>query len=314
MTNPPATSASRRLSYLRLMRLPNVFTAMADIAMGFWVTHESFQPAGVFALLLLSSSCLYIAGMILNDVYDIDIDRQERPSRPLPSGQIDLGFASHLGHMLLTIGMLIGFFVRSFVTGGWWIGMVAFPLAGLIIAYNRYLKHTPLGPLAMGGCRFLNVLLGMSAATEAWSAHNWTIAAGLGIYITGITWFARSEASVSNRPQLTAALLVMLAGISILGWYPQITPPEKLLPAIEAHPQIWALLWLAIALVIGGRAARAIFQPDPAHVQAAVKTGILSIIVLDAAIVLAIHGPIAAVAILCLLAPTILLGHWVYST
>ena len=30
----------------------------------------------------------YTAGMILNDVLDDDVDRRERPERPLPSGAV----------------------------------------------------------------------------------------------------------------------------------------------------------------------------------------------------------------------------------
>ena len=70
------------------MRLPNVFTAMADIFMGFWLTHETLSPIGVFLLLLASSSFLYTAGMVLNDIFDLEQDRRERPQRPLPSGRI----------------------------------------------------------------------------------------------------------------------------------------------------------------------------------------------------------------------------------
>ena len=84
-----ARSSSRLLAYLQLFRLPNVFTAMADIAMGFWFTQPMFSVRMrlVFALLLLASSLMYTAGMVLNDVFDLEIDRQERRSRPLPSGQ-----------------------------------------------------------------------------------------------------------------------------------------------------------------------------------------------------------------------------------
>ena len=65
-------------------------------------------------------------------------------------------------------------------------------LALLIYAYDCILKRTP-GPLAMGGCRFLNVLLGMSASPQPWTAANYLVAAGIGIYIVGITWFAAEK-------------------------------------------------------------------------------------------------------------------------
>jgi 4-hydroxybenzoate polyprenyltransferase len=76
------STTSRSIAWLQLMRLPNVFTAMADVAMGFWFTHESLSPLGQLVLLLISSSCLYTCGMILNDVYDLEQDRRERPNFP----------------------------------------------------------------------------------------------------------------------------------------------------------------------------------------------------------------------------------------
>ncbi len=297
------------------MRLPNVFTAMADIAMGFLITHASFEPLGVFTLLLISSSCLYTAGMVLNDVYDVEIDRGERPNRPLPSGIIPYNNAWRLGWSLLAVGILFGWAATA-VTFNLVPGAFATFLAGIIVIYDRdrvAKKIGPTRPLLMGGCRALNVLLGMSAA-EQWIDIQPYIAIGLGIYIFGITWFSRSEATTSKRLHLTGALLTILAGMAVLWYYPQFMPPEKLQPMLQLQPQNWTVLWAMLACIIGWRALRAILQPDPAHVQATVKTGILSIIVLDAVVVLAVHGPVASIAILLLLIPTIALGWWVYST
>ena len=77
---------SRVRAYLQLFRLPNVFTAMADIAMGLLVTYGDQTTPAAPVLLLLASSLIYTAGMVLNDVYDYEVDVQERPHRPLPSG------------------------------------------------------------------------------------------------------------------------------------------------------------------------------------------------------------------------------------
>jgi len=89
----PKEPAAKLLAYLRLFRLPNVFTAMADVAMGFLFVRQSLEPISMFACLLVASSLLYTAGMVLNDVFDYEVDRQERPQRPLPSGQIGLRWA-----------------------------------------------------------------------------------------------------------------------------------------------------------------------------------------------------------------------------
>src|SRR5438046_2979590 len=78
-------------------------------------------------------------------------------------------------------------------------------LAGLLSV-----THTALGPPGMGACRFCNVLLGLSLAPEG--VRGWGVLRGLvvGLYIIGVTWFARTEARASSSLELTAAAVVML--------------------------------------------------------------------------------------------------------
>jgi 4-hydroxybenzoate polyprenyltransferase len=315
------------LPYLRLMRLPNIFTAMADIAMGFLFVHDlSTLPTNwpVLVVLIAASSLLYTAGMVLNDVYDIEVDRQERPFRPLPSGQINLGFALRLGYLFLICGVLLGAAAGWLEDGNraspWRSGIVAVVLALAVIAYDAWLKNTPLGPLGMGLCRLLNVLLGMSAAGIAvpsdeafltYHTSSWLIAGGMGVYITGVTWFARSEAAQSSRPQLILATLMIAAGIVLLALLPQWLHPEKKLLTTDS---IAYLLFAVLALPMLRRALTAISDPQPANVQAMIKHCILSLIMLNAAITMLTSGPMPGLAIAALLAPSLLLGRWIYST
>ena len=309
------------------MRLPNVFTAVADIAMGFlFVNRLSALPEQwpSLALLVVASALLYTAGMILNDVCDIEVDRRERPFRPLPSGQVNLLLALRLGFVLLFLGVLIaaagGWLHPDNQASPWRSGVVATLLALAIVGYDALLKNTPLGPLGMGLCRALNVLLGMSAAgilvpiEEAvlgYHSSSWLIAGGLGLYITGVTWFARSEATDSSRPQLLLATLVIAGGIATLAWLPNVLHPEK---SLTARPPIPFLLFALLALPMLRRAALAIADPQPANVQAMVKHCILSIIMLDAAITMLTTGALPGLLIVALLVLGYLLGRWIYST
>ena len=102
-----SSTTPRLLDYLRLFRIPNVFTAIADIAMGFLLVRGSPDPAVVFLLLAGASALIYTAGMVLNDVFDIDIDRRERPERPLPAGRISLRSARFIGIGMLSGGVLL---------------------------------------------------------------------------------------------------------------------------------------------------------------------------------------------------------------
>jgi 4-hydroxybenzoate polyprenyltransferase len=301
------------------MRLPNVFTAIADVAMGYLFVHGSLADERQLACLTAASALLYTAGMVLNDVFDFAVDKNERPFRPLPSGQIGLATARTFGFVLLGLGVLCGW-LAGYLPGAaletpWRSGLVATLIAAAVLAYDGWLKFMPLGPLGMGLCRLLNVLLGMSTAGEqpramilGYGPAELLVAAGIGIYIVGVTWFARSEASNSRRSLLVAAMVVMTTGVFLLGASSRYVDRLQMQ---EMH--YWLLLGLLMATVLR-RCGVAAADPIPEKVQAAVKHSILSLIWLDAATAAAASGPAYGVAIAALLLPAILLGQWVYST
>jgi len=188
------------LGILQLMRLPNIFTAMADVAMGFLFVKGDADLADwwVLGLLLGASSMLYVGGVVLNDVVDRELDAVERPHRPLPSGRVTLTAACIFSGILLLAGIALGW-TAALAVGKLLPGIVASLLLACILIYNGLLKTTLLGPPTMGGCRMLNVLLGMSVAGGSFAAENWLVAGGIGLYIAGVTWFARTEAERSKR-------------------------------------------------------------------------------------------------------------------
>jgi 4-hydroxybenzoate polyprenyltransferase len=142
-----------------------------------------------------------------------------------------------------------------------------------------------------------------------------TVAGGIGLYIVGITWIARREAAVSQRLSLSLGALLAVAGMLALTIAPLILHDDWPITAtFSFHVKNWLVIWMAIIVLIGWRFVRAIMTPEPASVQAAVKTGILAIIALDAAVVYGVHGVWPAAGVLLLLAPAILLGRWLYST
>ena len=293
--------------------------------MGSLVVSHAQQAWTGFVFLALASSALYSAGMILNDVYDIKIDAEQRPHRPLPSGRISTRFASGLGCFLLGFGVVIaavcGFQESAAGVPPWRSGLIALLLAVSVVLYDATFKKTLLGPLFMGSCRMLNVLLGMSLAALAggasfsllnFSPFHWLIALGIGVYIVGVTWFARSEAEMSARAQLGFGLAVMICGVVLLGLAPRWAGDDT---AFYLDPQVsWPGLLCLLTVVLLRRCVLAIADPQPRRVQAAVKLSILSLVLLDAAVAMLVSPWYCALAVLALLIPTLFLGRWVYST
>jgi 4-hydroxybenzoate polyprenyltransferase len=254
---------------------------------------------------------LYAGGTTLNDVFDYRADLELRPERPLPSGRIGRSTGRALGVMFLLLGAAAAW-LAAYLHGSLLPGIVGTVLVAWILLYDAWAKRTPLGPIAMGACRTCNVLLGMSATDFVWREAHWVVAVGLGIYVAGITWFARTESRTSNRWQLGAATAVLLSGIGLLGtlpvWFRELQPP------LQDEPSRWYLLMAMLGVLIGWRCVQAMLNPRPYFVQTAVRQAIMSIIILDAAGAVAARGLWAAIAILLLLVPTMAAGQWIEST
>jgi 4-hydroxybenzoate polyprenyltransferase len=295
--------------YLELMRLPNVFTSMADVAMGFLFVKELLTPtdAWLLAILLTSSSLLYLAGVVLNDVFDLELDALERPDRPLPSGRISLSAARWFGWELLFAGAVLGWAVAFFI-GNILPGVIVVILVTTILMYDAGLKSTIIGPALMGACRMFNVLLGMSVVGGPFAGAHWVVAGAIGLYIAGVTWFARTENTQSTRLHLTLSTIVMMLGIALLGSLTYWSAQVDLL--LQTEPRKWWLLMFVLGILIAWRCVRAIFIPSPAQVQTAVALSILSLIFLDASVCFAVRGVFWAAMILLLLLPAMFFGKW----
>lgn len=299
----------RFLPYFQLCRMPAVFSAIADICCGYALTHldpPTLEPYPVFALLVLASCGLYLAGMVLNDVFDRHIDAQERPRRPIPSGRVSVSSAVRLAVILLIVGNVAAV-CASFTSG-----CIALILTGAILAYDGGLKNTILGPLVMGSCRFFNILLGASAVggfAEVFTVPQVTIAAGMGIYITGVTIFSRQEAATSSRMMLALGMGVINLGLAFLvGFMLNFPTPLR-------SKELAVVGLAAIISIIDGRILGSVLQPSPGRVQATVKTLLMSLMSLNAIIIFHATGsPELAVGVIAMLLPAMYLGRFMSIT
>jgi 4-hydroxybenzoate polyprenyltransferase len=163
----------------------------------------------------------------------------------------------------------------------------------------------------MGACRFLNVLLGLSVA--AFSTGGWGVLLALtvGVYIIGVTWFARTEARTSSQSMLTAAAGVMLAGVVLGLGVPALANDAD--AGVFTPSPFFPYLLVAFAFLVGMPVLSAINRPVPDKVQAAVKRAVLGLVLLDAVLATSLAG-IIGLSLAALLAPSYYLGRWIYST
>ena len=292
---------NRPKALAELLRLSALPTAMADIFAGYLFRHDDLAPHATFVALLAASSMIYLGGMVLNDVCDIEQDRRERPGRPIPSGRIALPSARLLAMTLLGTGLVIASIVSQTSA------MLAAVLVACVVAYDARFKATPFGPLLMGACRGLNVLLGMSTASPIMHGPSIHFALAMTAYVIGITWFGRREATISTRGQLAAASALMdMAIASMVGlllW------PD---PAVQY--QYFVLFPFLLLPWLSTVTYRAVENPQPALVQRGVRSALMGIVVLDAGVVCAARGPVWAFAVLALLIPYRLLGRLLSPT
>ncbi|MDZ4659620.1 MAG: UbiA family prenyltransferase [Bythopirellula sp.] len=234
--------AAQRIDWLawwQLLRAANVFTAASNVIAGFLLVQREWQPVLPLMLLVLTSILLYEAGMVLNDVCDAELDAKERPERPIPSGRVSRQTALRVGIALLVGGVFTAHVV-TWLTHQWQSTYLALALAATIVGYNVGVKSTRFGPLAMGGCRLMNVLLGASVganlATFTENPIAWVYAAVIGLYTMGITILARRETE-SRLMRGTVTRLIQLfivfdATVSALaaGWLSGLAVLSLLIP------------------------------------------------------------------------------------
>lgn len=262
------------MGFARLARPANLPTAAADILAGaaishyFWVT-DSIKYLGdnplKLLLLVFSSVCLYAGGVVFNDVFDAKLDAAERPERAIPSGLISLQQAITWGGILMFTGLILAFTVGVFS------GIIALILVAAIFSYDAYSKQNSFfGPLNMGICRGLNLILGMSIIGVI---TVWWIAIIPVLYIFAITLISRGEVHGNNKNHIVRAAVMYAIVIALITY----------VVAIQTNNLILTIPFLLLFVFL-------IFKPllkayrinSPEYIKKSVIAGVLSLVVMDA--------------------------------
>ncbi|MEO1528806.1 MAG: UbiA family prenyltransferase [Planctomycetota bacterium] len=310
---PKSDSPGGLVAWLQLIRLPNVFTVLADVGAAFLLISGSSQPLPRLVVVLLAGVALYWAGMILNDVFDVERDRRERASRPIASGAISLRAATTAGWILLLLGVILAA-TAGYLPGGdstWLPAAVGAALAVMIVLYDGPLKSTPIAPATMGSCRVLSFLLGASPIlpiTDSFPSiptYLLGIAFGFGVYVMGITTLARDEALGGNRVNLRVGFGVVLVGLVLLAVAPNLAAGGEGEHWQWPPGERFYFLIGVCALPVVLRGVRLQVSPNGPNLGQTIRVGILSIISLSAAFATLGAGPQWGAAVLFLIVPAL---------
>lgn len=291
----PNLRSGRLRACLELLRPANVATALADVLAGAAVGASAIEtPPPGLGWLLLATAGLYAGGVVLNDVFDREVDARERPERPIPSGRVQAWQAATLSAGLLTGGIVAALAAGPAPAG------IAVATAIAIVAYDAWGKRHPfIGPLNMGLCRALNLMLGVAIVPSA-LAWAWPLGLLPLTYIAAVTMVSRGEVHGGKRPVIVAATgLVSLVGVALLAIVLNRMEGSLTAQTFTSLHHVWALA-LAAALLWRVMPAflRAAGTSAPADIRRAVRTGVLSLVLLDAVIAASYAGIMSSLAVL----------------
>jgi len=192
---------------LRLARPALAPTAAADVLAGAALAGD-MRPLPLAAA-AGASVCIYMGGMVLNDLCDRATDAEREPTRPLvrdpalvPRARL---FAAGLFAAGLVLGAVAGLFLHALV------------VAVLAAAYDLGLKRKfPVDMLAMGGARAANLSLGLAAGGYGAVAPGLFYAGGYLVYIAAVSAASRAE---DLEPTPTRQLAICLASLLLIPAY-----------------------------------------------------------------------------------------------
>lgn len=273
---------------LSLTRPANLVTAIADVLAGMAIAGYFLipnPPPAAVGLLALATVGLYGGGVVFNDVFDAELDAVERPERAIPSGAVSKSAATGLGAGLLALGIGASFLVNPTA------GLLAIAIAIASLVYDRFGKHHNwLGPVNMGLCRGLNLLLGVSIIPEQVLPWAWVGLVPIA-YIAAITMISRGEVHGGSATTLRSAGLLYALVIGCVAALAQqrqqlgTALPFLILFGYYIFPPLW----------------RAVREPIGQNIGLAVRAGVLSLIVMNAAWVAAFASFPLALLVFCLL-------------
>ena len=175
--------ATNLKNWTTLFRLGNNIIGIIGVFLGAIMALEYIPTGKILTITILQAAsvfCFMASWNALNDYLDYEIDKFNRPEKPLPSGSISLknaksGIILMMGAALLS--MVIAAYVASTTTNGiiqWWPSIIIWVLAVLLLInyessskYSLNLKNRGLpGNVAISASVAMVVLLGAAGVFQ----------------------------------------------------------------------------------------------------------------------------------------------------
>ncbi len=121
-------------SYLKLARPQNDLISALSVFVGASVS-GSMEGWEKVLLACLSAFLISAGGNSINDFFDLEIDRINKPSRPLPQGEISPSSALRFSLSLFLLGIFLSFWIKPLSV------LMAFLASGLLGTYSFLLKR-----------------------------------------------------------------------------------------------------------------------------------------------------------------------------
>jgi geranylgeranylglycerol-phosphate geranylgeranyltransferase len=114
-TNNNKSIKNKLIGYLKLIRYKNIFPTIYLFLTGAWIVNPNINILHNKTLLysLTSTLCILMSNMVINDLFDIKLDRINNPLRPLITGDVSVIEANILLITLLSITEYINICILS---------------------------------------------------------------------------------------------------------------------------------------------------------------------------------------------------------
>lgn len=168
----PANLNKKVKGILQIFRPELPFAAGICVVLGEVVALGGFPSFREIALGFLCGFFISGSAIVLNDYFDLEVDRVNAPDRPLPAGLITPSEAILLAGVTSVLGL----------TAAWLISLPAFGLCVIFwilgLLYNGKLKEAGLpGNLMVSASVGITFILGGMAVGEPWNQIVWCFAA-----------------------------------------------------------------------------------------------------------------------------------------